>query len=356
MSNKTRVAVLFGGKSTEHEVSRKSAYTILTHMPAEYETIAIGITKDGAWFEYFGDLAKIPTGEWETSDEKRALSVGTGADTPAGLFYIENGKAEPLAVDVFFPVLHGMYGEDGTVQGLFELLGVPYVGCGVGDSAVSMDKSMTKLLVSTAGIRQADFVLVDRHNKNDLAPIMDESERKLGYPVFVKPCKSGSSVGVTKATDRKSLEEGLAHALKFDDRILIEEGVNARELECAVLETKDGFVAEVGEVVSAIEFYDYDAKYNNPSSQTVLYPDVSPEIEAEIREKALRIFKLLDCKGLSRVDFFLDRDTGEVVFNEINTLPGFTNISMFPMLMKKHGLSLEDVIKELVELTLYRTA
>lgn len=352
MNNKKRVAVLFGGRSTEHEVSRKSAYTILTHMPEGFEALPIGITKAGAWFAYHGDLAKIPTGEWENSQEKHALSIGTDADTPAGLFYIENGEAKPLEIDVFFPVLHGMYGEDGTVQGLFELLGVPYVGCGVGDSAVSMDKSMTKLLVSTAGIRQADFVFVDRHNKNDLAPIMDESERKLGYPVFVKPCKSGSSVGVTKATDRKSLEEGLAHALRFDDRILIEDGINARELECAVLETKDGFVAEVGEVVSAIEFYDYDAKYNNPSSQTVLYPDVSPEIEAEIQEKAVRIFKLLDCKGLSRVDFFLDRDTGEVVFNEINTLPGFTNISMFPMLMKKHGLSIEDVIKTLVELVI----
>lgn len=352
MNDKKRVAVLFGGRSTEHEVSRKSAYTILTHMPEGFEALPIGITKAGAWFAYHGDLAKIPTGEWEQTEEKYALSIGTDADTPAGLFYIENGEAKPITIDVFFPVLHGMYGEDGTVQGLFELLGVPYVGCGVGGSAVSMDKSMTKLLVSTAGIRQADFVFVDRHNKNDLAPIMDESERKLGYPVFVKPCKSGSSVGVTKATDRKSLEEGLAHALQFDDRILIEEGINARELECAVLETKDGFVAEVGEVVSAIEFYDYDAKYNNPSSETLLHPDIPAEIEAEIQEKAVRIFKLLDCKGLSRVDFFLDRDTGEVVFNEINTLPGFTSISMFPMLMKKHGLSLEEVIKALVELVI----
>lgn len=349
MSNTKHVAVLFGGRSTEHEISRKSAYTILTHMPAGFEALPIGITKEGAWFAYFGDLSKIPNGEWENAEEKRALSIGTGADTPAGLFYIENGEAKPITIDVFFPVLHGMYGEDGTVQGLFELLGVPYVGCGVGDSAVSMDKSMTKLLVSTAGIRQADFVFVDRHNKNDLAPIMDESERKLGYPMFVKPCKSGSSVGVTKATDRKSLEEGLVHALQFDDRILVEEGINARELECAVLETKDGFVAEVGEVVSAIEFYDYDAKYNNPSSETLLHPDIPAEMEAEIQEKAVRIFKLLDCKGLSRVDFFLDRDSGEVVFNEINTLPGFTNISMFPMLMQKHGLSLEEVIKELVE-------
>ncbi len=326
---KKHIAVIFGGASTEHEVSCRSAYTILTHMPEE--ATAIGITKKGEWFEFFGDYEKIPTGEWEFSDEKKAIAVGD------------------IKADCVLPILHGKNGEDGTIQGLFELLNIKYAGCGVCASAVSMDKSMTKLLVSTANIRQADFVLVDKYNKNDIAGLVAETEQKLGYPVFVKPCRFGSSVGVSKAADRASLEKGLREALKFDDRILIEEGIDARELECAVLETENGLVAEVGEVVSAIEFYDYDAKYNNPDSMTVLNPDISPEIEAEIKEKARRIFRLLDCRGLSRIDFFLDRKTGEIVFNEINTLPGFTSISMFPMLMKKHGLEIEDIIRALIK-------
>ncbi len=329
--NKQHIAVIYGGASTEHEVSCRSAYTILTHMPKELTVAAIGITKKGEWFEFFGDYEKIPTGEWEFSDEKKAIAVSD------------------LKADCVLPVLHGKNGEDGTIQGLFELLNMKYAGCGVCASAVSMDKSMTKLLVSTAGIRQADFVLVDKYNKNDIAGLVAETEQKLGYPVFVKPCRFGSSVGVSKASDRASLEKGLREALKFDDRILIEEGIDARELECAVLETENGLVSEVGEVVSAIEFYDYDAKYNNPDSMTVLTPDISPEIEEEIKEKARRIFRLLNCKGLSRVDFFLDRETGEIVFNEINTLPGFTSISMFPMLMKKHGLEIEDIIRALIK-------
>lgn len=331
MNQKKTVAVLFGGQSTEHEISLRSAYTVLSHMPKEYEAVAVGITKTGKWFAYTGDDKKIPTGEWEFSDEKKPLAMGD------------------IKADCVLPILHGKNGEDGTMQGLFELLGVKYAGCGVCASAVSMDKSMTKLLVSTARIRQADYVLVDRYNKNDVAALIDETERKLGYPVFVKPCRFGSSVGVSKASDRASLEKGLLEALTFDDRILIEQGIDARELECAVLETENGLVAEVGEVVSAIEFYDYDAKYNNPDSMTVLSPDISPAMEEEIKEKARRIFRLLDCRGLSRIDFFLDRKTGEVVFNEINTLPGFTSISMFPMLMKKHGLEIEDIIRALVK-------
>ena len=212
-----------------------------------------------------------------------------------------------------------------------------------------MDKSMTKLLVSTANIRQAAFVLVDKHNKNDLDALIAESEKKLDYPVFVKPCRSGSSVGVTKATDRETLRAGLENALLYDDRILIEEAIDARELECAVLSFGDKTVAEVGEVISALEYYDYEAKYNNPTSRTETSPDLPKATVDEIREKAVRIFRLLDCKGLSRVDFFLDRKSGEVVFNEINTLPGFTDISMYPMLIEKHGISRESLVRKLIE-------
>ncbi len=337
------VGVLFGGRSTEHEVSRRSAATILGAMPKEYKKTPVGITKTGVWYAFFGDESEIPGGEWEKSDKKRMLFFA-----PNGLFYEENGNRVPLDIDVVFPVLHGMYGEDGTLQGLLEMLKIPYVGCGVAASANAMDKSMTKLLVSTAGIRQADFVFVDGNEKRPYEEIADACEKKFGYPCFIKPCRSGSSVGVVKATCREELIKGLDHALAYDNRLLIEEGIDARELECAVLSACDKTVAEVGEVISAVDYYDYDAKYNNAASITELYPDISRETEEEIKRKAITIFRLLDCKGLARVDFFLDRKSGEVVFNEINTLPGFTSISMYPMLMEKHGIDKATLVDLLI--------
>ncbi len=337
------VGVIFGGSSTEHEISRKSAMTILRAMPKQHKKTAIGITKTGKWYAYFGEESLVENGEWETAADKYEIFFSSNS-----LFYQKDGELVPLTIDVAFPVLHGQFGEDGTVQGLFEMLGIPYVGCGVGASANAMDKSMTKLLVSTANIRQADFVLVDRYNKHDLDPIIAACEKKLGYPVFVKPCRSGSSVGVTKANDRASLREGLENALRYDDRILVEEAIDARELECAVLSFGDEMIAEVGEVISALEYYDYEAKYNNPTSRTETSPNLPQTTIDEIREKAIRIFRLLDCKGLSRVDFFLDRKSGEVIFNEINTLPGFTSISMYPMLIEKHGISNEELVEKLL--------
>ncbi len=338
------IGVLFGGNSTEHEVSRRSATTILRSIPRQYKKTPIGITKEGKWFAYFGDEALIADGAWENADEKYEIFFSSNE-----ILYKKDGTLCPLGIDVAFPVLHGKFGEDGTVQGLFEMLGIPYVGCGVGASANAMDKSMTKLLVSTEGIRQANFVLVNRQNKHNLDALIEESEQRLGYPVFVKPCRSGSSVGVVKASNRASLRAGLESALTYDDRILIEEAIDARELECAVLSVGDKMIAEVGEIISALEYYDYEAKYNNPTSRTETTPDISKETENEIREKAIRIFKLLDCRGLSRVDFFLDRQNGEVVFNEINTLPGFTSISMYPMLIEKHGINREALVDQLIK-------
>lgn len=336
----TNIAILFGGQSTEHEVSRRSAMTVLSHLPAGYNALPIGITKDGQWFAYDGDFALIPGGEWEQSPKKRLLCFRADG------LYTEEGK---LDIDAVFPVLHGKNGEDGTVQGLLELMGIPYVGSRVGASACGMDKSMTKLLVQSLGIEQAPFVLVDKFTDEPLCQVAIRAEAAMPYPMFVKPCKSGSSVGVSKVSNRDELLGGLENALLFDDRVLVEKGINARELECAVLYASGRFVAEVGEVISALDYYDYEAKYNNPSSRTELYPDITPKVEAQIKASALSIFKCLDCAGLARVDFFLDRDTGRVVFNEINTMPGFTSISMFPMLMKKHGMTETELIGKLIE-------
>ena len=349
--NKQRVALLFGGASTEHIISCKSVMNFINNFPHEsYDAYLIGITSSGVWYLYEGDVELIPTDEWAESSDKKELFVSFGEDK--GLFYLEGGEKKPLGVDLFVPVLHGKNGEDGTIQGLFEMLGVPYVGCGVSASANSMDKSMTKLIVSHTGVKQADYILVDRHNKNDIEKLADEAIARLGFPLFIKPCASGSSIGICKAKTRDDLIGGIKMALEHDGRVLVEEFINARELECAVLETEEGIIAEVGEVIAADEFYDFDSKYNNAASVTDVSPNIPEDIAKQMREYAIAIFKILDCKSLSRVDFFLDKDSGELIFNEINTLPGFTSISMFPMLTAKRGYASKKLIEAIIKTAL----
>ena len=349
--SKQRIALLFGGASTEHIISCKSVMNFINNFPHEsYDACLIGITSDGVWYLYEGDTALIPTDEWAGSPCKKELFVSFGDSK--GLFYLEDGEKKPLGIDLFVPVLHGKNGEDGTIQGLFEMLGVPYVGCGVSASANSMDKSMTKLIVSHTGVKQADYLLVDRHNRNNIEALADEAIARLGFPLFIKPCASGSSIGICKAKSRDELIAGIKVALEHDGRVLVEEFINARELECAVLETEDGIIAEVGEVIAADEFYDFDSKYNNSASITDTTPDIPDSIAEKMRKYAVEIFKILDCKSLSRVDFFLDKDSGELIFNEINTLPGFTSISMFPMLTAKSGYASKKLIEAIIKTAL----
>lgn len=346
--NKKNIALLFGGASTEHIISCKSVMSFINNISTEkYNPVLIGITRNGTWYLYEDDVSLIPCGEWAEAPCKKEIFVSFGKNK--GLFTTENGKEQHIDVDVFVPVLHGKNGEDGTIQGLFEMLGVPYIGCGVSSSANSMDKSMTKLIVSHAGIEQADYVLVDRHNKNDLENTADLATERLGFPLFVKPCASGSSIGICKAKNRSELISGIKNALTHDGRVLVEKFINARELECAVLETSNGIIADVGEVVSADDFYDFDSKYNNADSVTTVSPNLSDEIIAEIRRRAIKIFKILNCRSLARIDFFLDKDSGKIIFNEINTMPGFTNISMYPMLVSKMGIDLTELIDVLIE-------
>ena len=346
--NKKNVTILFGGQSTEHAVSCKSAKTVIDGIDTEkYNVNLVGITETGAWYLYRGDAALISTDRWMTAPECYPISVALG--DARGLYADANGERVRIPTDVFFPVLHGKFGEDGTIQGLFEMLGVPYVGCGVASSSSSMDKSFTKRLVEGTGIKQARYVLVDRYSARDLDTVIRESVETLGFPMFVKPCSSGSSIGISKAKNEADLRAGIIEALAHDSRVLIEEFINARELECAVIDLGDSLAAEVGEVIAADEFYDFDSKYNNAASVTSVRPDIPEALEKQIQESAKTIFRTLDCKSLSRVDFFLDLDTGDLIFNEINTLPGFTNISMYPMLAAKHGFDLPTLIDKLIE-------
>ena len=328
---KKNLAVIFGGRSSEHEVSCVSVVTIAKAVDLEkYNMFLIGITKDGEW-KLVEDIAGIEDGSWKESPVSAIIS--------------------PDTIDVIFPVLHGMYGEDGTIQGLFEMADIPYVGCGVFASAASMDKFYTKLVVDTLGIRQAVYVPVLAEQLDDIDEVTARVEAKLSYPVFVKPSKAGSSKGVSKADDRAALVVALKEAAKHDYKILVEETIVGREIECAVLGYgKNTKASRVGEILAAAEFYDFDAKYNNAESKTVIGADLPDGKEAEVQKDAVAIFNALDGFGLSRVDFFLEKDTNEVVFNEINTLPGFTSISMYPMLWKDKGYSIESLVETLIEM------
>lgn len=351
--NKKTVAVLFGGQSSEHSVSLVSATTIISNMDSEkYFIIPVGITKEGKWLIYNGPVENIKNGDWEKYGTPAVLSPDAGMK---GIIKIVGDKAKIIPVDVVFPVLHGAWGEDGTIQGLLELAKIPYVGCGVLASSVSMDKVYTKIICKDAGIPQANYTWVfasDIEKEDTLKRI----EKEIGYPLFIKPSNAGSSVGISKATNRDELLRGLKEAARYDRKIVIEEFVNGRELECAVLGNEDIKVTRVGEILSAAdaEFYDFDAKYNNPDSKTVIPAPIPAEKEEEIRSLAKKVFKAVDGSGISRIDFFMDRESEKIIFNELNTLPGFTSISMYPMLWEEAGLPKKELIDELIELALSR--
>jgi len=269
---------------------------------------------------------------------------------------IMGDKFKRVPVDVAFPVLHGKYGEDGTIQGQLEMSGIDYVGCGVMASSVAMDKATTKIIVSSLGIKQAKCLVYTKETLADTDKAMKEIRYKIGYPCFVKPSKAGSSVGVSKASNKKELEAALELALEHDDKVLVEKMVTGREVECAVLGSgdEDTVASPVGEILAAAEFYDFDAKYNNAESKTVISPDIGEEAEEKIRDAALKIFKAIGGFGLSRVDFFLEDGTGDVIFNEINTMPGFTDISMYPMLIEAMGVSQPKLMDRLIKLAVER--
>ncbi len=352
MNKLLTVAVLFGGQSSEHEVSCMSVVNVVSAMNKEkYNVLLIGIKEDGQWVKV-DTVESIKDGSWKNSNTQAIISPDT---KDHGVLFIENGMVVKENVDVIFPVLHGMNGEDGTVQGLFELAKIPYVGCGVLASAVSMDKVYTKIVVDTLGIRQAQYVVINHVDMRDMDACIAKVESKLEYPVFVKPSKAGSSKGVSKASNRESLVDALNEAIKHDIRILVEETITGREIECAVLGGYDVKASNVGEVLSAdADVYSFEAKYFNPDSRTDLRPTFPEGKMEEVRKDAVAIFKAVDGFGLSRVDFFMEHGTNEIIFNEINTLPGFTGISMYPMLWEDRGVSKTELVDCLIALAFER--
>ena len=350
---KLSVCVLFGGVSPEHEVSLRSAESVLNHIDKEkYNVFPVGITKDGDWILFGGtDYSMLPAGTWQNCENNRraALSPVHGQ----GLLSFENDCVVRERIDVVFPVLHGENGEDGSMQGLLQIAGIPYVGPQVAASAACMDKTITKLIADNAGVRQAAWHLVTQRDfSHSEDAVLGAVESKFVYPVFVKPAGTGSSVGVSKATDRTSLLEALRVALSFDDKVLVEEFIDGQEVEVAVLGNDNPFASVCGEIDSGAEFYDYEAKYISDCARLFIPARLSEEVAECVREQAIRVYEAMGCRGLSRVDFFVTRKEQEVVFNEINTMPGFTSISMYPKLFEASGIAYSELIDNLISLAL----
>lgn len=346
--NKVKIGIIFGGMSTEHDVSVVSGKSIINHINKEkYEIFPIYIDKNGIWYicdEHFN----------ENSIEQNIKQIDSIME------YLKS-------FDVVFPALHGKYGEDGTIQGLLELLKIPIVGCGVLASSVAMDKVYTKIVLDKANIKQAKSGYVRSMNNgyvyydkefNEISESLDNIcrhiEAELKYPMFIKPSNSGSSVGINKANNIQELAKFIDYASKYDDKILIEQGINGREIECSVLGNETVKASCVGEIEPADEFYTFDAKYNNIGSKLTIPANISKDISDKVRAIAVKAFKAIDGKGLARIDFFVENGTNEVFLNEINTLPGFTSISMYPKLWENDGLAYEKLIDELINLALLK--
>lgn len=345
---KTRVAVLFGGASSEHDISLKSATFVIENIPKDkYDVICIGITKKGRWLYYPGDISAIATGEWERNPDC-ASAVLSPDPLHKGFITMENGEASVKNIDVVFPVLHGRNGEDGTVQGLLDLAKIPYVGCGLLASACCMDKAVTHTILDYNGIRTAKWRMLLEYEMNDLEARCEQIAAELGYPLFIKPANSGSSIGVHRAENKQELLDGIREAFSHDEKVIVEEQIVGRELEVAVFGYDAPFASFVGEISSCKEFYDFDAKYVLDGSQLSIPAELTLEKNREFQEVAVKAYKAMGCKGLSRVDFFLT-EKDEIILNEINTMPGFTSISMYPKLMRHLGMKPAYLVDKLIE-------
>jgi D-alanine-D-alanine ligase len=352
---KIRLGILFGGRSGEHEVSLTSAASVISALnPDKYEITAIGITKEGRLANADEVRRMLPAHILKRIDAGDSLQAGETGMKVTSCTAARRAPSHSLP-DIIFPLLHGPYGEDGTIQGLFEIAGLPYIGCGVLASAVGMDKDVMKRLFVEAGLPTLPFkVFMSREANKRTDAVRRVVEKEFGYPLFSKPANLGSSVGVCKIHSAQEFAEAVRYSTQFDRKILIEKGIEARELECAVLGNDDPKASAVGEVHPSREFYDYYAKYSDPDSRTEIPARLPKETAEEVREIAMRAFRCIDGSGLARVDFFLEKNTGALWLNEINTMPGFTPISMYPKLWAASGIAFGDLVDQLIELGLER--
>lgn len=341
--------ILFGGVSSEHDVSTVSASSVLKNIPTgKYNVIKIGITKDGRWFKYDGDVDNLPNDKWLDDEENLTKAIISPDRNDHGIIVFGKNGAETIRIDVCFPVLHGKNGEDGTIQGFLQVAGIPFVGCDMLASACCMDKVVTNTLADSAGIAQAKWLGFNKYeyDKNP-EKYIDKAASYLGFPIFVKPANAGSSVGVSKAKDKASLANAIDLAFKEDCKLVLEEGITGMEVECAVLGNEEPIASVCGEIEPANDFYDFEAKYVNPASLLHIPARLTDEKMNEVREAARNAYKALGCSGLTRVDFFVREGDGKVMLNEPNTIPGFTSISMYPKLFEASGIPYSELIDKL---------
>lgn len=349
---KIKVCVIFGGVSNEHEVSLMSAKSVIDNIPTDkYDVVKVGITKKGRWLFFPGSTDEIISGTWHEHPDNVPCMISPDRATK-GLIKMDGTHISIEKIDVVLPVLHGKNGEDGTLQGLLEMSGIPYCGCGVTASRLCMDKAYANMTFDQAGIPHCKWDFLMDYEIDDFDSIADRAEKNLGYPMFVKPANSGSSVGVSKAEDRRQLKDAVSAALAHDNKVILEEFVSGHEVECAVFGNPPRLTAsEVGEIGASAAFYDYDDKYISGTSKTYIPAHLDEETRNRVRELAKKAFTTMGCKGLSRVDFFVKED-GTILLNEINTLPGFTKISMYPRLMQHTGMSYGELIDGIITLGL----
>lgn len=352
MSNKLTLGIIFGGVSSEHNISCISAKGIVSNIDySKYNIVLIGITKEGRWFLYNDDINLLPEDKWIFS--KSLVPAFISPDT--AVHGIVTSKGEIIRLDAVFPVLHGKNGEDGTIQGLLQLAQIPFVGCDATSSGVCMDKAVANAAADAANIAQAKWCAITQYDYIlNADSLLNSAIEKLGLPIFVKPANAGSSVGISKAHNKEELARAMEIAFKEDKKAVLEEFIDGFEVECAVMGNNAPVAAEVGQIVAAAEFYDFDAKYNNPQSQLHIPANISFEKREEVKTQALRAYKALGCEGLARVDFFVTKYDERVLLNEINTIPGQTPISMYPKLFEAVGVSYKELIDRLINLAIER--
>lgn len=351
---KIKVAVVFGGMSNEHDVSLVSATSVIKNIPVDkYDVICIGITKKGRWLFYPGDVEQIASGEWERHPDCTSAIISPDTAHKGIIKLLSDGTASFQKIDCVFPVLHGKFGEDGTIQGIFAMAGIPYVGCDTLSSAVCMDKALTHTVLDYNGVKTAKWGQIKTCELSAIDEKCAEFEKNLGYPMFVKPANSGSSIGISKASDRAELVAAIKYAFTHDKKVVVEQEVIGREVECAVIGNIHPSVSMPGEIVSCNDFYDYDAKYILSQTELKIPASMTEEETKRVKDTAKAAYIALGCQGLSRVDSFLT-ESGEVILNEVNTLPGFTSISMYPNLMEASGVSYPDLLDSLITLAIDR--
>ena len=353
-ANKMCVALLFGGMSSEHEVSCVSVGNFVRNIDrSKYEVLTVGITKEGRWLYTEATAEQMADGSWEELPGNMACVISPDRADHGMILFTPDGRVEKMHLDVVIPVLHGLWGEDGTVQGLLELAGIAYVGCGVLASSVCMDKAVANALFEANGVPHTKWVAANRWEiEKDLEGVCAGVEQKLGWPVFVKPANAGSSVGISKVSSQEELKAAIALALENDRKVVFEAFVDGQEVECAVIGSDPAVATRPGEILAGAEFYTYDDKYKNGVSQTVI-PAHLPEAKLdEVKTYAAMAYTALNCEGLARCDFFVEKNTGRVLINEINTFPGFTPISMYPKLMENEGYSFAALVDKLIGLAL----